>query len=70
MFSSLLDSVEEGIPYGRMHNFPQVFGLYADINYENKNPGPERGIEKLIGPKTQNKQRARTPETKPNFKEE
>jgi len=51
-------------------NFPQVFGLYADINYENKNPGPERGIEKLIGPKTQNKQRARTPETKPNFKEE
>jgi hypothetical protein len=38
----------------------------------NKNPWLERGIEKLIGPKTQNKlkQRARMPETKPNFKEE
>jgi len=52
VFLSLLDLVEEGIPYGRMHNFPQVFGLYADIDYEcKKNPGPKRGIEKLIGPK-------------------
>jgi hypothetical protein len=56
-----------------MPNFPQVFGLYADIDYEcKKNPGPKRGIEKLMGPKTQKKlkQRARMPETKPNFKED
>ena len=54
-------------------NSPQVFGLYADIDYEcKKNPGPKRGIEKIIGPKTQKKlkQRARMPETKPNFKED
>jgi len=35
-----------------MPTFPQVFGLYADIDYEcKKNPGSKRGIEKLIGPK-------------------
>jgi hypothetical protein len=35
-------------------NFPQVFGLCADIDHMNeKNPGPQRGIEKLIGPQTQ-----------------
>jgi len=46
---------------------PQVSGLYADIDYEcKKKPGPKRGIEKIIGPKTQKKlkQRARMPETK------
>lgn len=53
-------------------NFPQVSSLNADIDYECKKSGPQRGIEKLTGPKTQNKlkQRARMPETKTDFKED
>jgi len=37
-----------------------------------KKPGPQRGVEKLTGPKTHKKlkQRARMPEIKPNFKED